>query len=283
MQIQDYRCRQTIAVRAAEVDAQKIVYNAHYATYADVAASAYWRLLAIAHPSEWCGGSLRVQHLTTTFYAPAALGDVLTVGLRCTQSSAQQLHMQAGIFRGEQLLNAVELVYELHDAQHQRLPLPEDLIEVIAAFEAGEDMVRLHSGNWNDWGRQAERLRMEVFVREQGVPREIEIDEFDPVAWHVVALNRLGQPVGTGRLVSDAPGVARIGRMAVARHVRGTRVGRQVLDALVDFARQRGDREAVLHAQLHAQSFYARAGFVPEGQVYEEAGIAHITMRQRLQ
>src|SRR5690606_23477164 len=152
--------------------------------YADVAASAYWRLLAIAHPSEWCGGSLRVQHLTTTFYAPAVLGDVLTVGLRCTQSSAQQLHMQAGIFRGEQLLNAVELVYELHDAQHQRLPLPEDLIEVIAAFEAGEDMVRLHSGNWNDWGRQAERLRMEVFVREQGVPREIEIDEFDPVAWH---------------------------------------------------------------------------------------------------
>ena len=123
---------------------------------------------------------------------------------------------------------------------------------------------------------------MAVFVREQGVPREIEIDEFDPVARHVVLFNGLNQPVATGRLVSDAPGVARIGRMAVDRSVRGGRWGRMVLDSLVASARERGDREVVLHAQRHAESFYLRAGFVAEGEAYEEAGIPHITMRQVL-
>ena len=128
----------------------------------------------------------------------------------------------------------------------------------------------------------AERLRMEVFVKEQGVPREIEIDEFDTMCRNVVAVNRLGHPVATGRLVSDAPGVARIGRMAVARELRGSKLGRQVLDALIQAARDRGDQEAVLHAQVHAQNFYAGAGFLPEGEVFEEAGIAHITMRKKL-
>lgn len=116
-------------------------------------------------------------------------------------------------------------------------------------------MVELRSGNWNDLGRLAERLRMEVFVKEQGVPREIEIDEFDPICRHVVAVNRLGHPVATGRLVSDAPGVGRIGRMAVAREMRGGALGRQVLDTLIQAARDRGDKEVVLHAQLHAQRF----------------------------
>lgn len=86
----------------------------------------------------------------------------------------------------------------------------------------------------------------------------------------MVAFNRLNQAVATGRLVSDAPGVGRIGRMAVARELRGSR------------PRPGGDRDVVLHAQCHAQNFYARAGFVPEGEVYDEAGIDHIPMRRVL-
>ena len=107
-------------------------------------------------------------------------------------------------------------------------------------------------------------------------------DEFDPIARHVVLLNALQQPVATGRLVSDAPGVGRIGRMAVDRGVRGGRWGRMVLDSLVEAARERGDSEVVLHAQRHAEPFYLRAGFLPEGDPYEEAGIPHITMRRVL-
>lgn len=284
MRLQDFRCRHRMTVRWAEVDAQKIVFNAHYLMYADVAVTEYWRQMAMPYAQSWAtlGGELFVKKATVTYHASAQMGDVLDIGIRCVRQGNTSLQFEAGIFRGQQLLNTVELVYVFADAAQQPQPLPQTLRDMLAAFEAGESMVELRSGNWNDLGRLAERLRMEVFVTEQGVPREIEIDEFDTMCRHVVVVNRLGHAVATGRLVSDAPGVARIGRMAVARELRGSRVGRQVLDALVQAARDRGDTHAVLHAQVHAQNFYARAGFVPEGAVYEEAGIDHITMRMTL-
>lgn len=284
MRLQDFRCRHRLTVRWAEVDAQKIVFNAHYLMYADVAVTEYWRQMAMPYAQSWStlGGELFVKKATVTYHASAQMGDVLDIGIRCVRQGNTSLQFEAGIFRGQQLLNTVELVYVFADAAQQPQPLPQTLRDMLAAFEAGESMVELRSGNWNDLGRLAERLRMEVFVKEQGVPREIEIDEFDTMCRHVVVINRLGHAVATGRLVSDAPGVARIGRMAVARELRGSRVGRQVLDALVQAARDRGDTHAVLHAQVHAQNFYARAGFVPEGAVYEEAGIDHITMRMTL-
>ncbi len=284
MRLQDFRCRHRLTVRWAEVDAQKIVFNAHYLMYADVAVTEYWRQMAMPYAQSWAtlGGELFVKKATVTYHASAQMGDVLDIGIRCVRQGNTSLQFEAGIFRGQQLLNTVELVYVFADAAQQPQPLPQTLRNMLTAFEAGESMVELRSGNWNDLGRLAERLRMEVFVTEQGVPREIEIDEFDTMCRHVVVVNRLGHAVATGRLVSDAPGVARIGRMAVARELRGSRVGRQVLDALVQAARDRGDTHAVLHAQVHAQNFYARAGFVPEGAVYEEAGIDHITMRMTL-
>jgi predicted GNAT family N-acyltransferase len=70
--------------------------------------------------------------------------------------------------------------------------------------------------------------------------------------------------------------------MASVQTVRGSGVGRAVLDALMQAARTRGDREVVLHAQTSASTFYARAGFVPRGPVFEEAGIAHIEMTRGL-
>lgn len=144
--------------------------------------------------------------------------------------------------------------------------------------------LRLQLGAWNDLGRFASPLRMAVFVREQGVPPALEMDELDPLCLHIVAFDAGGQAVATGRLLKDpdTPGTAKIGRMAVAQAVRGQGVGRQVLDALVAAARQRGDTQVVLSAQLHARNFYAQAGFVAEGEVYEDAGIPHITMRKHL-
>lgn len=285
MNRQDFRSFTRIDVRWAEVDAQKIVFNAHYLMYADVAITNYWRQLAIPYESGFAslGGELFVKKAGTVYHGSATLGDVLDVGIRCVKQGNTSLQFEAGIFRGMELLNSVELVYVFADAATQTpKPVPQAMRDVLTAFEAGQDVVSLRSGSWNDLGRDAERLRMAVFVREQGVPREIEIDEFDPVARHVVLFNGLNQPVATGRLISDAPGVARIGRMAVDRSVRGGRWGRMVLDSLVASARERGDREVVLHAQRHAESFYLRAGFVPEGEAYEEAGIPHITMRQVL-
>ncbi|MFD2756506.1 YbgC/FadM family acyl-CoA thioesterase [Comamonas terrae] len=283
MQREDFRCFQRIEVRWAEVDAQKIVFNAHYLMYADVAVTSYWRQLALPYESSFAalGGELFVKKASTTYHASATLGDVLDVGIRCVRQGNTSLQFEAGIFRGLQLLNTVELVYVFADAATQQpKPVPQALRDVLTAFEEGRSVVSLRSGSWNDLGRDAERLRMAVFVQEQGVPREIEIDEFDTVARHAVVFNGLQQPIATGRLVSDSPGVGRIGRMAVDRSVRGGRWGRMVLDSLIEASRQRGDQEVVLHAQRHAQPFYSRAGFTPVGEPYEEAGIPHITMKK---
>ena len=281
----DFRSLTRIEVRWAEVDAQKIVFNAHYLMYADVAITNYWRQLAIPYESGFkaLGGELFVKKATTTYHASATLGDVLDVGIRCVKQGNTSVQFEAGIFRGMDLLNTVELVYVFADPATQTpKPLPQELRDVLTAYEAGQEVVSLRSGSWNELSRDAERLRLAVFVREQGVPREIEIDALDPVARHVVLFNALNQPVATGRLVTDAPGSGRIGRMAVDRSVRGGRWGRMVLDSLVEAARARGDKEVVLHAQRHAEVFYLRAGFTVVGEPYEEAGIPHITMRKSL-
>lgn len=120
-------------------------------------------------------------------------------------------------------------------------------------------------------------LRHEVFVVGQGVPADLERDELDAVSDHVVALvdDRL---VGTGRLLPSAT----IGRMAVLASARGQGVGAAVLQRLEDRARERGMTAVELHAQLHATSFYAQAGYQPLGAVYLEAGIEHLTMRKEL-
>lgn len=137
-------------------------------------------------------------------------------------------------------------------------------------------------------------LRHEVFVVGQDVPAEIERDELDETAVHAVAIDDDGRTVGTGRLVNGrigadlrlepgTPGtVGTIGRMAVASQGRGAGVGRAILDLLVEQTRALGLPLAELHAQLHARAFYERAGFVPFGEVYLEAGIEHVGMRREL-
>jgi predicted GNAT family N-acyltransferase len=136
-------------------------------------------------------------------------------------------------------------------------------------------------------------LRFEVFVVGQDVPEELERDHLDATAEHVVAVDG-GRVVGTGRLVDgriDEDGrlavgtggsVGTIGRMAVASEARGAGVGRAILDLLVAQARERGLPAVELHAQLHAQPFYERAGFAPCGAIYFEAGIEHLPMRRQL-
>ncbi len=121
-------------------------------------------------------------------------------------------------------------------------------------------------------------VRTRVFVDEQQVPAALESDALDPLSHHVIAMDAGGQVVGTGRLTPER----RIGRMAVLRDWRSQGVGEALLAALVAEARQRGWGEVSLHAQLPARDFYARNGFLPEGALFEEAGIAHVTMRQRL-
>ena len=121
-------------------------------------------------------------------------------------------------------------------------------------------------------------LRREVFVAEQGIAADLVWDGSDLGALHAVVCNGLGEPVASGRLVQHGPGVGRVGRMAVVKVLRGTHLGRDVLRALLEAAKTRGDQAVMLHAQRSAEDFYTRSGFTVCGEPFEEAGIAHIAM-----
>ena len=127
---------------------------------------------------------------------------------------------------------------------------------------------------------QAWTIRRRVFIEEQHVPEEIEMDEDDAHAFHALALEG-SVPVGCGRMVAH-DGFVKIGRMAVLRERRGEGIGRSILTFLMERARQQGFMRAVLHAQLTAEGFYLKNGYVPEGAVFEEAGIPHRRMSREL-
>lgn len=121
-------------------------------------------------------------------------------------------------------------------------------------------------------------VRHQVFVEEQGVPEEIELDELDPKCRHVLARDEAGRPIGTGRLTPQG----RIGRLAVLPEWRGKGVGEALLQALVDEARSRGHAMVELNAQVDAVGFYEKNAFEPVGKEFVEAGIVHRTMRRTL-
>ena len=125
---------------------------------------------------------------------------------------------------------------------------------------------------------QLRAVRDPVFVLEQQVPSEIELDELDPRCRHVLARDEQGRAIGTGRLTPQA----KIGRMAVLSEWRGRGVGEAMLQTLVDLARSQGFAIVELHAQVDAIGFYERYAFECVGPEFVEAGIRHRTMRRTL-
>ncbi len=121
-------------------------------------------------------------------------------------------------------------------------------------------------------------VRFRVFVDEQSIPPEIELDEDDAIATHAIALEG-GLAVGTGRAVIR-DGVARIGRMAVDRSHRRQGVGGLLLRFLEAEAKAQGATEYVLHAQEYVKSFYAAHGYTEHGEPFLEADIPHVEMRK---
>ena len=286
----DFRLARRLRVRWVEVDLQQIVFNGHYLMYIDTAMGEYWRALGLPYQDAMAhlGGDLFVRQSTLQYHASARYDETLEVGVRCEAVGRSSIRFTAAVFRDHRLLTHGELVYvyaaATADGARAAQPVPEALRQTLLAFEAGEAMLSTQVGGWAEVGDAARALRHEVFVREQHIPAELEADagDADPATLHALVRNRLGQPLGTGRLLPHGPGVAKIGRMAVRAPVRGSAVGRAVLAALIDAARARGDREVVLHAQQSAVGFYLRAGFVPQGAGFEEAGIGHQGMVRAL-
>ena len=136
-------------------------------------------------------------------------------------------------------------------------------------------MLRIALLPWYEARALAAPIRFEVFVGEQGVPRDIELDQHDALSLHALAFEQ-EKAVATARLLPDG----HIGRMAVLKPWRGQGIGGAILHRLMAAARARGDREVVLAAQVQAVPFYKAHGFVETGAQYLEAGIPHQDMRR---
>lgn len=117
-------------------------------------------------------------------------------------------------------------------------------------------------------------VRRRVFVIEQKVPQEIEIDRFDPQVIHAIAEDREGRAIGTGRLSEDG----KIGRIAVLKDWRGMGVGSAIVNTLIERAEATGMTPVYLHGQTRSMEFYEKLGFVAHGPEFLEAGIPHYKM-----
>ena len=127
-------------------------------------------------------------------------------------------------------------------------------------------------------------VRKAVFIVEQEVPADLEIDEHDEAnsgTIHFVVYKE-EQPVGASRLRTYAPGVGKIERVAVLHSERGTGLGRQIMIAMEEKAQDQGYETLKLNAQTHAQRFYEKLGYEAYGDIFDDAGIEHIAMVKNL-
>ena len=285
MQRQDFRFFHRLRVRWAEVDLQKIVFNAHYLMYMDTALTEYWRDLALPYEESLhsLGGDLYVKKSTLEFSASARGDDLLDIGFKCARIGNSSLQFVGGVFRGNQFLVGGELIYVFaNPATQTSKPVPQAMREVIEGFENGEPMLRIEIGDWNRLGEAARKLRQAVFVDEMGLGPDLLADAQDEGAVHALASNRLGMPVACARLVQLGPAVAQIGRMAMHRALRGAGFGLQLLQHLSVVAKQRGDHELRLYAQSGVEGFFAKQGFAKHGQPFEDMGLSRQEMRRSL-
>ena len=123
---------------------------------------------------------------------------------------------------------------------------------------------------------QAFNLRVEVFVDEQQVPKELELDEYDDTALHVIGLHD-NIVIGCGRIVFEG-NEAKIGRVAVRKDYRNKRAGYQLMIKMMDISKDKGVKIISLHSQVQVVPFYEKLGFKKEGEIFLDAGIEHINM-----
>ncbi|MBK1792871.1 GNAT family N-acetyltransferase [Persicirhabdus sediminis] len=132
---------------------------------------------------------------------------------------------------------------------------------------------KIQPASWLADHEQILAIRYEVFVDEQNVPVELEVDGRDACCHHVLAYSG-HSAIGTGRLLPDG----HIGRVAVVKSARGQGVGQAIMLALIERASQLGMAEIHLNAQLSALEFYEKLGFVAHGETFIDAGIEHLAM-----
>ncbi|MDM5297567.1 GNAT family N-acetyltransferase [Bacillus pumilus] len=125
-------------------------------------------------------------------------------------------------------------------------------------------------------------VRKEVFVKEQEVPLDIEIDELEDEAIHFVIYNDDKKPQAAARLRIIEGEKAKLERICVLKEARSFGLGHKLLEALEAEAIAQGAKEAVMHAQVQALPFYEKKGYYVVSEPFEEAGITHVKMKKSL-
>jgi predicted GNAT family N-acyltransferase len=127
------------------------------------------------------------------------------------------------------------------------------------------------------------KVRDVVFIQEQNVPVELEHDEYDTEALHLLAIDtKTKEPVGTARVLDKGNGVAKIGRVAVLKEYRGLGIGRALMQAALKTTRELNFTSLLLDSQVSVIPFYEGLGFVAQGGVFDDAGIPHRRMTMTL-
>ena len=189
----DFRFLHRLRVRWAEVDLQKIVFNPHYLMYLDTALADYWRAMGLPYEPTLAalGGELFVKKATLEYHASAVYDDYLDVGLRCARVGNTSMQLQGGIFRGDQMLVAAELVHVFADPLSRTpLTVPTVLRQTMEGFDAGGSVVDLQTGSWVDLGDAVRTLRTP--------------EPQDHGALHAVVRNSLGLTIAAARLLPQA-------------------------------------------------------------------------------
>ncbi|RRK11475.1 GNAT family N-acetyltransferase [Lactiplantibacillus garii] len=125
-------------------------------------------------------------------------------------------------------------------------------------------------------------IREAVFIREQGIAPQLELDTVTPATWHYVLYDDQAHAVATARMTPNDDTTQHVQRVATLKTARGHGYAQALLQAMMTDARKRHFSRLVLGAQVTAQSFYAQLGFVPEGPVFMEAGLRHQAMQYTL-
>ncbi|WP_199617738.1 GNAT family N-acetyltransferase [Paenibacillus alkalitolerans] len=134
--------------------------------------------------------------------------------------------------------------------------------------------------------QEAFRIRMEVFVDEQQVPEDLEMDEYDvspESARHMLLISEEGVPAAAGRFIEYKPDTAKMQRIAVRGRFRGKGTGRELIAALEEWAKEEGYAYSVLDAQCQAEPFYQKLGYeTVSAETFLDAGIPHVRMMKPL-
>ena len=141
-------------------------------------------------------------------------------------------------------------------------------------------MIAIETRPWLEARDAAYAIRYAVFVKEQGISADLEIDDYDSIAEHTLTFVD-GQCVATARIYLDQqnPSKAKIGRMAVLKEFRGQGIGTALLSETIRAGMMQGASVFELHAQQSAVPFYAKLQFKPDGAIFDEVGIPHQRMQ----